>query len=287
MIKTSSKNTFPIFYIVEAAINLEDIKTEIIRENTIIGADGNKIKTVTADSTLQSFEVINWNTRRYPWAVVMDGMDNNLKIQNDIKMKQFCGEYGHPDSKEMARQSQIMPAQTSHYIDSYRKEGNLLRAHVTSAPYGFGFYMYNTLMAGRPWAFSLRAFGGVDSNNVALKPLTVITYDEVNRPSHKEAYATGKDVINTGDYTDTILRESSLMLEMDASTITQQVTNFILERSDNMKIAKEMFGLEESFATYDGKQHIMLEGNYRGNSIKAYVPIESYVRDYYKDIITG
>lgn len=285
-IRTTHKNPVPLFYIVEAAVNPSDISSNIICENTIPTANGGIVKTVTADCVLQSFGVINWNQRMYPWNVVMEGLDNNAKIQNDIRRKQWGGEFGHPDSKDMARQSQIMPDKTSHYIDSYRREGNLLKAHITSAPYGHGFDMYNLLMAGRPWAFSLRAFGGVDSNNVAIRPLTVITYDEVNRPSHKEAYGTASDVVTKNEFTDSVLRESSSMILMESNTIVSEVTNFVMTRSDNIKIAKELFGLNESVATFNGKNHIILEGYYMGDRIQVSVPIETYVRDAYKDIMS-
>jgi hypothetical protein len=286
MIKTSLATTFPLFYIVEAAVNPDDIKTTIIRENTVTTAEGGTIKTITADATLQSFMMLNWNGRTYPAAVVMEGMDGNPKIQNDIRHKQFAGEWGHPDSKDMVRQSQILPEYTSHYIDSYRREGNLLKGHVTSAPFGRGLWMYNTIMAGRPWAFSLRAFGAVDSNNQAIRPLTVITYDQVNRPSHKEAYATSGDVVGAQSYSDSMLKECSTSIMLESSTIVTDITNFVLEKSDNVKIAKELFGLQESAGFFNGKNNIILEGNYLGNSIKVTVPLESYVRDIYRDILT-
>jgi len=286
MIKTSSKNSFPIYYIVEAAVNPDDIQTTILRENTVIGATGEKIKTVTVDSTLQSFDVINWNQRRYPTQVVMRGLDENPKIQNHLRRKQFAGEYGHPDSKEMSRQSQVLPEKTSHYIDNYRKVGNLLKGHVTSAPYGYGIWMYNTAMADRPWAFSLRAFGGVDSNNVAIHPLTIITYDQVNGPSHKEAYSDKGDIVSVKSYTDAMLKESSSMTLLESSSIVSNITNFVMERSDNIKIAKDLFGLQESSGVYDNKNTVVLEGTYLGQNITVHVPLESYIRDYYRDIMT-
>jgi len=284
MIKTTSTESFPILYILEAAVNPDDIKSTILRENTVETATGEKVKTITTDSTLQSFEILNWNGRIYPGNVVMAGMDSNAKIQNDIRMRQFAGEYGHPDSKEMIRQSIIDPAKTSHYIDNYRKEGNLLRAYVTSAPFGYGFYMYNTAIAGRPWAFSLRAFGGVNSKNVALHPLTIITYDEVNRPSHKEAYGTLDGVVKNDVYTDSFLRECSQTSIFESDTIVNEITNFILDKSDNIKIAKELFGLQESVGEFVNDR-VLLEGSYMGTSIKVYTPVESYIRQNYAKLI--
>lgn len=287
MFTHTSRNEFPIYFLMEAAVNPSDIKTTILRENSVPTADGKIVKTVTADSTLQSFDTLNWNGRRYPKNVIMNGMDGNPKIQNDIRNKQFAGEYCHPDSKEMSRQCQILGPMTSHYIDNYRAEGNLLRGHVTSAPYGYGEYMYNTLMADRPWAFSLRAFGATDSNNVALHPLTIITYDQVNRPSHKEAYATNKNLVLANSYDDNFLRECSNSIIVDSKTITQEITNFVLESSDNVKIAKDLFGLQESAGVFNEKGQIMLEGSYMGTSIKVFVPTESYVRDNYKNLLRG
>jgi Prohead core protein protease. len=287
MITTTTKKEFPIFYIVEAAVNPSDIRTNIIRENVIETATGSKVKTVTAESVLQSFERLNWNGRTYPAKVVMRGLNENPKIQNDISKKQWAGEWCHPDSKDPVRQSQILDPYVSHFIDKYWQDGHLLKAHVTTAPYGYGFDMYNKLMAGRPWGFSLRAFGATDSNNVALHPLTVITYDQVNRPSHKEAYGTRDDVTSKNEYTDDFLQECSISYPVDTTKLEHQITNFILEKSDNVKIAKELFGLEESCGTFNEKGQVILEGSYLGTSITVFVPIESYIRENYRHMIRG
>lgn len=279
-----TRESFPIYFILEAAVNPEDIKTEILRENTIQTATGEKVKTITTDSTLQSFDIINWNKRIYPALVVMDGLDTNPMIQNDIRMKQWAGEYGHPDSTDMARQSQIKPDMTSHFIDNYRREGNLLKGHVTSAPCGYGLDIYNLAMAGRPWAFSLRAFGGVDSNNTAIRPLRVITYDFVNRPSHKEAYSNLSNIVETA-FTESFLSECSQTTLIEAQNIEREIREFTLNKSDNLKIAKELFNLHESTAKIDGKNNVILEGSYMGDSIKVYVPIESFVKENYRKLL--
>lgn len=284
MIKSTQKQNIPLYYILEAAVNPADIKTNIIRENVIEGADGKKIKTVTADSILQSFETLNWNKRTYPGEVVMEGLDTNPKIQNDIRMRQWAGEWGHPEGS-MTRMAQLLPEKTSHYIDKYYRQGKLLHGVVTTAPFGYGFDMYNLLFAGRPWAFSLRAFGGVDANNVALRPLTVLTFDQVNRPSHKEAYATAGDIVTKNEFTDNILRECSGTTLIESSTIVNEITNFVLDKSDNVKIARELFKLTEVNTAYDGNKNIILEGAYMGNTIKVYVPVETYIKDNYLNIL--
>jgi len=285
MFVTKERKEFPIYYIVEAAVNPEDIKTNIIRENVVETATGEKVKTVTAEAVLQSFEVINWNGRTYPAKVVMRGLNENPKIQNDIKMKQWAGEWCHPDSKDIVRQSQVLDPFVSHYIDKYWQDGRLLKGHVTTAPFGYGIHMYNKLMAGRPWGFSLRAFGATDSNNVAIWPLTIITYDQVNRPSHKEAYAKPENVVAANEYSDKFLQECSLNYKIDTRNIQQEITNFVLQKSDNVKIAKELFGLQESQGVFNDKGQIILEGSYLGTSIKVFVPVESYIKSNYQNIL--
>lgn len=286
MIKVIHTNPIPLYYIMEAAVNPGDIKTVILRENDAPTADGGKIKTVTAKSVLQSFEVINWNGRLYPTNVVMPSLDNNQKIQNDIKRKQWGGEFGHPDSDKMVRMAQVLPEFTSHYIDRYWRERNLLMGEVTTAPYGRGLWMYNIIMSGRPWGFSLRAFGGVDSNNVAILPMTIITYDEVNRPSHKESYATKEDIAKVAAYSDTILKEAAGTTIIESSTVTQQLTSFILDKSDNIAMARELFGLTEVSKANIANGGIILEGSYMGNTIQVSVPIENYIRNNYLDILS-
>jgi len=291
MFTTITKKEFPIYYIVEAAISPDLIKTTILQENTVSGITPEgvqgKVKTVTAESILQSFERINWNGRNYPAKVVMNGIYNNPKVQNDMRMKQWAGEWCHPDSKDVVRQSQVLDPYVSHYIDKVWQDGQLLKGHITTAPFDYGFSMYNKLMAGRPWGFSLRAFGATDSNNTAVDPLSIITYDQVNRPSHKEAYATANNVVAKNEYTDSMLQECSLAYLVETNTIQQEITNFVLEKSDNVKIAQELFGLQESAGVFNDKGQVMLEGSYLGTSVKVYLPVESYIKNNYANILRG
>lgn len=170
-----------LYIMCECAINPDDVATTILSESTISDAAGNKQKTVTTDSTLQSFEVPNWNTRIYGGELVMSSIDNDGMIQNDIKHGQWIGEYGHPLNMDAKRAMIIFPQTSSHRILNYRREGNLLKGHVQTLADGMGSVMYNRTMQGVPQAFSLRSLGSVDLATRRVKaPLKVITYDSVS-----------------------------------------------------------------------------------------------------------
>lgn len=182
MITNPKQDENTLYIICECAVNPDDVSTTILSESTVTDASGNKQKTVTTDSTLQSFEVPNWNTRIYGGELVMSSIDNDGMIQNDIKHGQWIGEYGHPLNMDAKRAMIIFPQTSSHRILNYRREGNLLKGHVQTLADGYGLMMYNRTVQGVPQAFSLRSLGSVDLATRRVKaPLKVITYDSVSK----------------------------------------------------------------------------------------------------------
>lgn len=180
MIKSKPDNT--LYVICECSTNPEDISTEILNESTIEDSSGNKQKCVTIDTTLQSFDVQNWNQRIYGGELVMSSIDNDGMIQNDIKHGQWIGEYGHPLDPSPRRAMVIYPPTSSHRILNYRREGNLLKAHVQTLASGMGAMMCERIMQNVPASFSLRSLGSVDLATRRVKaPLKVITYDSVSK----------------------------------------------------------------------------------------------------------
>lgn len=174
-------------------------KREILREN-VVNAAGKQLMTITFKQVLQSFGVRNWNGRTYSDSIVMRGIDSNPLIQTDIKNKTWGGEYGHPliskGMNEIARQMTIFPPNVCWTIDKYWKESNLLMGECTTVVGGYGEMMRDRILTGLPAMASSRALGGVDKNGGVLPGYTLITFDGVFRPSHKEAY----EVMGTENY---------------------------------------------------------------------------------------
>lgn len=280
-------------YVLDECVTLEsDLFLDIINESTEISPIDGKttVGTVTANTTLQSFDVENWNRRIYGGDLVMDAIDNDGMIQNDLKQGQWIGEFGHPLDTSPKRQMIMFPQTSSHRILKYWREGNLLKATVQTLPYGFGLAMADNAKNGVPWAFSLRSLGSVDLATRRVKsPLKVITYDSVYRPSHIEAY--GNDILNeSAGYTDNqfdvskIMNECSMIEECPADFILAEAANFVKERSENLQIIADMFKL-------DKVECVLNESGTRMNVVSKgttfNIPVETAISMQYANILNN
>ena len=174
---------------------------KVLHENPVVLPDGRKLFTLTYKQVLQSFGVRNWNGRKYAEKNTMDSLNNNPLIQNDIREHTWGAEYGHPiiekGMNELARQMTIFPPNTCNTIDKYWLEGNLLMGECTTLAGGYGEVLRDRILTGFPAMASSRAVGGVDKNGNVLPGYTIVTFDTVIRPSHKEAYMVkGSEIVN-------------------------------------------------------------------------------------------
>src|SRR5699024_1127250 len=67
---------------------------EIISENVTNAPGDMKLFTLTFKQVLQDFSVRNWNGRVYRPDIVVNALDKNPRVQHDIRMKTWTGEYG-------------------------------------------------------------------------------------------------------------------------------------------------------------------------------------------------
>lgn len=176
---------------------------EVLHENVIPTAGGGKLFTITYKQCLQSCGVShrNWNGRIYTKDVVSKSLDTNPLIQNDIKMHTWTAEYGHPiiekGMNELARQMTIFPPNACNTIDKYWWEGDMLMGECTTLSGGYGDLVRDRILTNYPAMASSRAVGGVDKTGTVLPGYTIVTYDTVIRPSHKEAYKVdGSEKVN-------------------------------------------------------------------------------------------
>jgi hypothetical protein len=281
--------------ICEFATHPDHISSKIINESVVDLPDGTRAICVTIETTLQSFEIENWNKRIYGGELVMDSIDNDGMIQNDIKQGQWIGEFGHPLDLEVRRQMILNPPTASHRIMKYWRAGNLLKAHVRSLPYGNGLAMAANCRDDVPAAFSLRALGGVDmTTRRAKRPLKVITYDYVYRPSHIEAYQDrvineSVQMTNSGIYIPTkydindIMQESTIYHNLEEAVTRSQIVDYANHKSDNLKISAEMFGVDTFSGTLnESGTHIILHAG----EITAHVPVEHVINMQYSDLLS-
>lgn len=291
MITNPKKEDNTLYIICECAVNPDDVKTEILSESTITDANGNKQKTVTTDSTLQSFEVQNWNSRIYGGELVMSSIDNDGMIQNDIKHGQWIGEYGHPLNMDAKRAMIIFPQTASHRILNYRREGNLLKGHVQTLADGMGQMMYNRTMQGVPQAFSLRSLGSVDLATRRVKaPLKVITYDSVFRPSHIEAYQ--NDILSecatfvpSNDSIENIITESVIFNPI--SETMDDIMGYVKHHSDSVYKAAEIFKLNNLDIPCTLNENATRINMQIDENTVASVPIESMINMQYSDVLNS
>lgn len=286
MIKKPTDNT--LYILSECATNPEDMKTTILNESSI-DINGEKKKFITIDTVLQSFEVMNWNQRIYGGDIVMNAINNDGMIQNDLKKGQWVGEYGHPLDLSPRRQMIIYPPTTSHRILNYRREGNLLCAHVQTLANDMGTQMMNTTLQGMPASFSLRSLGSIDMATRRVKaPLKVITYDSVIRPSHIEAYQ--KEILTeasmyipTSMDLSTIITESAICEPITESM--EDILQYTKEKSENVKIVADMFKLDSiqcSLCENATRMNIKIDDDTTVN-----IPIEAGINMQYSDILSS
>lgn len=275
-----------VYILDECVTSPEDLSLDIINETTEISPIDNKpVKSITGNTTLQSFDVKNWNQRIYGTDLVMDSLDNDGMIQNDIKHQQWIGEWGHPLDTSPRRQMILYPPTSSHRILKYWREGNLLHGTVQTLPYGYGLSMAQNALNGVPWSFSLRSLGSVDLKTRQVKaPLKIITYDSVYRPSHIEAY--GNDILNesTGSMDElyTAMNECSLIEKCPDSFVLSEATMFAKERSENLQMLADMFKLDKVECTLNesGTRMNVVSKNTTFN-----IPVETAIHMQYANIL--
>lgn len=238
---------------------LAEKKREVISENVITGPTGNKLYTITYKQVLQSFGVRNWNGRIYDKPVTMKALDSNPLIQNDIKMRSWTAEYGHPliekGMNELARQMTVFPPNACNTINKYWDEGNLLMGECTTLAGGYGEILRDRILTGYPAMASSRAIGGMDKNGKVLPGYTIVTFDTVIRPSHKEAYQVkGSETVNNFSAAPgNTMTESAIAVDV---TKDPSFANFLLSESsskEQIDVLCEALGLDYSSLYIDGK----------------------------------
>ena len=255
-----TETPFGYYFINETVVDPDDVlkNAEVLRENTIT-LNGRELTTVTYRQVLQSFGVRNWNGRVYKMENTLKSLDTNPLIQHDLKMHTWTAEYGHPmiekGQNELARQMTIDPTKACNTIDKYWTEGNMLLGECTTLAGGWGDVVMQRCLTGYPPMASSRAIGGVDAKGNVLPGYTIITFDTVIRPSHKEAYEVkGSEHVNSFNGGTPVapmgntMTESVVAFDFEGKDV-ESFKSFLLSEStskESLNILCETLGLDYS-----------------------------------------
>lgn len=195
------------------------------QEMTII-ADRNG--RVTIEAIMQDLEVKNRNGRWYGKNDFAPQMTCERTTEL-LKSKNLFGEAGHPNTTDLARQSNIDINNIAHCMKKLWLEGNIVKAHTQGTPNAQGKLFNDLILEGTIPSFSLRALGSVNntSRGAEVKNIKFITYDWVIYPSHKKAYM--QKILGES----TQLGNTNFMDEAKKIALQHEGNKFILEESDN------------------------------------------------------
>lgn len=226
-------------------------------------------------SILQSLDCMNRNKREYNGDAIVASL-STPEITELISHNKFKGEAGHPVGMPIPRVSVVDPKFTCHRITKWWRDGNLIYGIVETLDDGmYGTKLYKAILQGEDPSFSYRGFATMVKKNghdyVASQP-RCIAYDEVNLPSHKEAYAVPGRTFIQQDMTgkqNTYVKESyqfdmnAAMEKTDSGIVIpitpKEVAEMVQEKSENLAIVCESFGLDPSTLAKVGKNSFQMK----------------------------
>lgn len=184
----NSAYTNRIGYIITESAPEEPTKTEVVKEIKC----GSRMR-VVGKGRLQSGNEKNRNGRWYDTNKELKPQVECPRTQELIQHGRLLGENGHPLSKDIARQSQIIENLCSVRYLKVWMEGNDVMAWYVGHNNALGDTFDDNLRSGIDPSFSLRALGSVNntSRGAEVVNLKVITWDDVIYPSHPGAYGQG------------------------------------------------------------------------------------------------
>lgn len=199
---------------------------------------------------LQDF-VLNRNKRLYE-REMLERAFAAPHIQELIKARAWYGEYDHPATKDLGRQSKIVRSNASHLMLDYDFYDDRIEATIETSNVGHGPALMKEILKGHKASFSMRGLGNIvkRAGYVEVKdPFKLITYDDVLIPSHKRAYQIG-GILESTNESQEIITESSyddyhgLIIPINASDFKE-----FYEMSENVSTIVEGFDILTSDST--------------------------------------
>lgn len=244
---------------------------------------------VIAEGVIQTAEQVNRNKRCYArndLAKEIKG-DRTKELLTTGNLK---GEAGHPQSKELVRQSVIDPKLVQVQYLKLWMDGNDVKAWFRGTNNELGESFDKDLRNGEKPSFSLRALGSIENQGgkAYVRNLKIITWDRVYYPSHPTAYMS--KLITEGAVDDlyrfnvpSIVHEfgNEQIVEPGFQLITPftnaSVKNYIMQESANMKTILDNFDVfyQSISLNESGNMVSLVDKDY--NTIC--VPMERYVQN--------
>jgi len=160
---------------------------------TLTGSDGNK---VYFEAILQTCDVKNRNGRIYALNVMRRAID---EIRDRISSRTFGGELDHPivanDETGWMRHTTFKWSEASHIFTRVWFDGNKIMGSGETLRTPNGYTLAGLIKDNVRIGFSLRGVSnnlrrGPNGVMYVEPPVTVVGYDAVALPSHKESYLT-------------------------------------------------------------------------------------------------
>ena len=224
--------------------------------------DKNHLFYVRFDTVLQSLDCVNRNNRQYKGDAIVASL-STPEIAELIANNKFKGEAGHPLEGGIKRVATVDPKYTCHRITKWWRDGDLIRGTVETLDDGlYGTKLTKAILQNENPSFSYRALAMIDKKgNVSYvnKPPRCIAYDEVNLPSHKEAYADPKKIKIAKSYSgQEVTMESS---DLSRIVTGKEIAEFVTAKSDNLQIVCESFDIDPaSFQKYSNGKVSLKKG---------------------------
>lgn len=223
---------------------------------------------VRFETILQSLDRINRNRRLYHADAMIESL-SDPKIAELIRNNKFKGEAGHPVGQPLQRIAVVQPTNTCHRITKWWVEGDLIRGVVETLDDGPGcpgYKLTRAILQDENPSFSYRGLAAIVKKNniseITTKPTTV-AYDEVNLPSHLEAYGDVEKTVVTKEIGGTpselsfqtkFVSENATLLEDQTIAIYEaDIAEMIKNNSDNVKSVCESLDLDPATISLYGK----------------------------------
>lgn len=208
---------------------------------------------VRFDTILQSLDCVNRNRRYYKGDAIYESI-TTPEVAELLRNNKLQSESGHPIDGSPSRIATVDSKFTCNIIKRMWRDGNLIRGAIETLDDGmYGTKLTKGILQGINPSYSYRGFAVIDKRgNISYvnKPPRFITYDEVNLPSHKEAYADPKKtkVVKSYDGSEMTFESASIRPNKDASReiLGSDIQEMLIHDSDNVKVVCESFGLDPS-----------------------------------------
>lgn len=258
-------------------------------ESKIIAEKSGKVE---ATAIVQDLGVENRNGRIYELKDMKPEIEGDRVQKELIPTGNLVGEYGHPCTSDIARQSVVDPKLACVRFTKMWITGNEVHANYKGTNNEYGKAVNEDLLEGVLPSFSLRALGSVErgkDGKTYVRNLRYIAHDLVHFPSHKVAYTQGlissktestalvesANLLRGGNenYNSKAVYESGIVIPV----MNQQVVDYIKTESANVKNILNTFEtLYESAVIVNGGKQVQLTLPGEGAML---VNLEQYIQD--------